>query len=56
MVTNIKNEVVYAIDIQGYYWSFKNSNFNIRNEIKILMCVNHTRDISDDTIEKVVQR
>ena len=53
IVTNVKNEIVYAIDTQGYCWSFENSNFNIGDEIELLMCANHTRDISDDVIEKV---
>lgn len=52
IVTNIKNEIVYAIDTQGYYWSFENSNFNIGDEIELLMCANHTGDISNDIIEK----
>lgn len=55
-VTDIKSEVIYATDTRGYLWSFESSEFNIGDNIEMLMCANHTGDISDDTIEKVVLR
>lgn len=55
-VTSIKNEIVYVTDTKGYYWSFESSDFNVGDEVEMLMCANHTGDISDDIIEKVVLR
>lgn len=55
-VTNVKNEIIYVMDTKGYYWSFESSEFAIGDEVKMLMCANHTGDISDDIIEEVVLR
>ena len=38
------------MDIKGYYWSFEHLKFTIDNEVKMLICVNHIGDISDDII------
>lgn len=55
-VTDINNEIIYVTDTKGYLWSFESSEFNIGDEVKMLMCANHTGDISDDIIEEVVLR
>ena len=55
-VTDINNEIIYATDTRGYIWSFESSDFNIGDKIEMLMCANHTGDISDDIVEKVVLR
>lgn len=55
-VTNVQNEIVYVMDTKGYYWSFESANFIIGDKIEMLMCANHTGDISDDIIEKVALR
>lgn len=56
-IVDIRGKVVYVVDNKGYYWSFDSSeisvDINIDDKVELLMCANHTSDISDDIIDKV---
>lgn len=51
-VTHIHNSTVYVKDNHGYTYSFYSTDYNVEDLITIEVCMNHTKDTCDDTIEK----
>ena len=51
-VTCVHNSIVYVKDDHGYTYSIYSIGYNVGDLVTIEICMNHTGDICDDTIEK----
>lgn len=55
-VTRVEGNTISVVDSVGYYWEFYGEGYNVGDEVRLLMCLNHTTDISDDAVENVEYR
>lgn len=55
-VTRIEGNTISVVDSVGYYWEFYGEGYNVGDEVRLLMCLNHTAAISDDVVESVEYR
>lgn len=55
-VTRVECNTVSVVDSVGYYWEFYGEGYDVGDEVRLLMRLNHTADISDDVVESVEYR
>ena len=53
VVTNIQDQEVTIVDIQGHRWIFYGEDYTVGQRLTVTMYTNHTEVIDDDMIVEV---
>ena len=55
-ITSIKGDNIYITDESGYIFSFKGNGYEDGESVQVTFNDNHTGNIKDDTIIKVIKK
>lgn len=56
IVTSIKGDNIYITDESGYIFSFKGNGYEDGETVQVTFYDNHTGNIKDDTIIKLIKK